>query len=186
MAKDFILAFISKLKICRLSPGPGWTAALRASTLLTGFISAESAVIGRFWGANGFAISMMTTLLVAPVSRTQMYLSDSMVTLVKVMNCWPMPTLGSCKEQTRWNAESPSFVQVLKAGQKLANTRCATASEIQNMQTSRADGSRPGIANQHIAAGEGHLQSLFQSNRCWGCHDVHWGVAATSAFLEPC
>ena len=56
-------------------------------TLLTGFIKADSAVIGRLRGDVGLAMSTMTTLLLAPVSRMQMNLSDSIVTFVKEINC---------------------------------------------------------------------------------------------------
>lgn len=94
--KLFILDFISRLKICRLSPAAPATVAFRAITLLAGFISAESAVIGRFRGVSGAAMSTITTEFVGPVSRMQMYLSLSMVTLVNDMNCGLMPRLGSC------------------------------------------------------------------------------------------
>ena len=73
------------------------TAALRAMTLLTGFMSAESAVIGRFMGGLfGADISTMTTALAAPVSRTQMNFSLSIVRLVKEMLAALMPALVSC------------------------------------------------------------------------------------------
>ena len=51
-----------------------------AKTLLFGFISAESAVIGLLNGCIGMDISIMTTLLAGDVSRTQMNFSDSIVT----------------------------------------------------------------------------------------------------------
>ena len=95
--KDFILDLSSRLKIWRLSPADPATVALRAITLLLGFIRAESAVMGRFSGVNGFAISTITTLFEAPVSLTQMNFSLSMVTLVKEMNCCAMPIFGSCE-----------------------------------------------------------------------------------------
>ena len=98
--KDFIFDFISRLKICRLSPCVPATVAFSAMTLEVGFIKALSAVIGRLVGARGFAMSTITTLLVAPVSRIHMNLSLSIVTFVKDMNCWPMPKLGSCKHAT--------------------------------------------------------------------------------------
>lgn len=85
--KDFILDLASKLKICKLSPATEGTVAFNAMTLLAGFIRADSAVIGRLIGDIGEAMSTMTTLLVAPVSRIQMNLSDSMVTFVNDMNC---------------------------------------------------------------------------------------------------
>lgn len=71
-------------------------APFRARTLLVGFMSAESAVMGRRRGWLGIDISMMTTLFWGEVSRTQMYLSDSIVTCVNVTNCWFMPKLVSC------------------------------------------------------------------------------------------
>ena len=70
--------------------------ALSAMTLATGFISALSAVMGRRSGCPGLAHSTMTTLLAAPVSRTQMNLSLSIVTLVKLMNCGFTPSVASC------------------------------------------------------------------------------------------
>ena len=94
--KLFIFDFISKLKICRLSPAAPATEALSAMTLVAGFINAEFAVIGRFRGVIGAAKSTMTTEFDAPVSRTQIYLSLSIVTLVKEMNCWFIPKFGSC------------------------------------------------------------------------------------------
>ena len=63
------------------------TVAFSAITLLAGFIRADSAVIGLLKGDIGEAMSTMTTLLAAPVSRTHMNLSDSIVTLVKEINC---------------------------------------------------------------------------------------------------
>lgn len=50
------------LHTCRLSPTAPATPALRAMTLLTGFINAESAVMGLFMGVMGEAMSTMTTL----------------------------------------------------------------------------------------------------------------------------
>ena len=67
-----------------------------AKTLLFGFISAESAVIGLLSGCIGWDMSMMTTLLAGDVSLTHMNFSDSIVTCVKVMNCWLTPRLVSC------------------------------------------------------------------------------------------
>ena len=94
-----ILALVSRLKTCRWSAACPGTAALSAMTLLFGFISAESAVIGLLMGCMGCSMSMITTLFVppeaAPISRTQMYFSLSMVRLVKEMYCWLMPRLGS-------------------------------------------------------------------------------------------
>lgn len=59
----------------------------KARILEFGFIRAESAVIGLLRGCIGIFISMITTLFCGAVSRTQIYLSDSIVTLVNVMNC---------------------------------------------------------------------------------------------------
>ena len=98
--KLFILDFISRLKICRLSPVAPATVALRAMTFEAGFINAESAVMGRFRGVSGEAMSTITTEFDGPVSRMQMNLSLSIVTLVKEMNCWLMPRLGSCTYTT--------------------------------------------------------------------------------------
>ncbi len=49
--------------------------------------------MGRRSGCEGMDMSMITTLFCGDVSRTQMNLSDSIVTCVKVMNCWLMPRL---------------------------------------------------------------------------------------------
>lgn len=65
--------------------------------MLLGFIKAESAVIGRRSGCEGMDMSTMTTLFCGDVSRTQMNLSDSIVTCVKVINCWLMPRLVSVR-----------------------------------------------------------------------------------------
>jgi hypothetical protein len=72
---------------------------LSARILVFGFMSAESAVMGRRSGCMGMAMSMMTTLFCGEVSRTQMYFSDSMVTWVKVTNCGAMPRLVSCRHR---------------------------------------------------------------------------------------
>ena len=74
---------------------------LSARILVLGFMSAESAVMGLRRGWLGMAMSMMTTLFCGEVSRTQMYLSDSMLTWVKVMNWGAIPRLVSCKQQRR-------------------------------------------------------------------------------------
>lgn len=68
-----------------------------ARILVLGFIRAESAVIGLLKGCVGILMSIITTLFCGEVSPTQMYLSDSIVTCVKVICCWLIPTLGSCK-----------------------------------------------------------------------------------------
>lgn len=95
--KDLSLDFVSKLKICRLSPAAPATVAFSAMTLLAGFIRALSAVMGRLSGLKGLAISTITTELDGAVSRTQMNFSLSIVTVVKEMNCWAIPRLGSCR-----------------------------------------------------------------------------------------
>lgn len=69
-----------------------------ASILLLGFIKAESAVMGLLNGCMGIFISTITILFCGEVSRTHIYLSDSIVTWVKVMNCGLIPKLRSCKE----------------------------------------------------------------------------------------
>lgn len=51
--------------------------------------------MGRRSGCEGMDMSMITTLFCGDVSRTQMNLSDSIVTCVKVMNCWLIPRLVS-------------------------------------------------------------------------------------------
>jgi len=72
------------------------TAAVSAITLETGFINALSAVIGRFIGCAGDAMSTMITELATPVSRTQMKFSLSIVRLVKEMHCGLIPQEVSC------------------------------------------------------------------------------------------
>jgi hypothetical protein len=84
--KLFIFDFISRLKICKLSPLAPATVAFRAITFEAGFINAESAVMGRLVGERGAAMSTMTTEFAVPDSRIHMNLSLSMVTLVKDMN----------------------------------------------------------------------------------------------------
>lgn len=69
----------------------------KARILVLGFISAESAVIGRLSGCIGIFISIITTLFCGDVSRTHIYLSDSIVTFVKVICCGLIPILGNCK-----------------------------------------------------------------------------------------
>lgn len=91
----FTLAFVSRLKIYRLSPP--YPEAFKAMIFCSGFIMAESAVIGLLRGVDGLAVSIITTWFCAPVSLTQIYFSDSMVQFVKVINCGLTPTLVSCK-----------------------------------------------------------------------------------------
>ncbi len=121
--KLFILDFISRLKICRLSPAAPATVALRAITLLAGFISAESAVIGRLSGLSGAAMSTITTEFVGPVSRMQMYLSLSIVTLVKEMNCGLMPRLGSCARRAARLSRPATKLMPARARPGRANQR---------------------------------------------------------------
>lgn len=68
----------------------------KARILETGFIRAESAVIGLLNGCMGMFMSIITTLFCGDVSRTHINLSDSIVTLVNVMNCGLIPMLGNC------------------------------------------------------------------------------------------
>jgi hypothetical protein len=58
----------------------------KARILEFGFMRAESAVIGRLNGCIGMFISIITTLFCGAVSRTHIYLSDSIVTFVNVIN----------------------------------------------------------------------------------------------------
>lgn len=80
----------------------------KARILEFGFIRAESAVMGLLRGCIGMFISIITTLFCGAVSRTQMYLSDSIVTFVNVMNCWLIPMLGSCKQNKKKNQNKAS------------------------------------------------------------------------------
>ena len=71
---------------------------LAALTLDAGFIIAESADIGLLIGCCGVAISIMTTWLESPIfSRTQIYLSDSIVRVLNPIVAALMPTDVSCK-----------------------------------------------------------------------------------------
>ena len=72
-------------------------------TLLVGFMMAESAEMGLRMGLAVSAMSMMTTWAVSPTrSRTQMYLSDSMVRVENPMLAALMPTFWSWKAEDRW------------------------------------------------------------------------------------
>ena len=82
-----------------------WSLPFRARILEFGFIKAESAVIGLLNGCIGMFISTITTLFWGVVSLTQMYLSDSMVTWVNVINCELTPILGNCKH-TKLNEDA--------------------------------------------------------------------------------
>jgi|TARA_B110000977_G_scaffold6923_1_gene9625 hypothetical protein len=52
-----------------------------------------------FIGVFGLSMSTMTTEFAAPVSRTQMNFSLSIVRLVKEMHCGLTPALVSCTEE---------------------------------------------------------------------------------------
>ena len=157
----------SRLKICKLSPATAGTVALRAITLLTGFIKADSAVIGRLIGVVGEAMSTMTTLLLAPVSRMQMNLSDSMVTFVKEMNCWLTPMLGNCKQERhrlayyvrrrRWQSISAENWQI-----RGAQTNFRPPYDSVNHKQSYI---------LHRLERNTHQQSFSQGNGRCSCHD---------------
>ena len=66
MVCDFILLLSSMLKICSWRPS-----ALSAMTLETGFIIAESAVIGRRVGCVASAMSMITTWFCSPTCEAK-------------------------------------------------------------------------------------------------------------------
>lgn len=60
--------------------------------LAVGFMMAESAVIGRRTSADGWLMSIMTTWFCSPTfSLTQMYLSDSIVSVLKPILAAPIP-----------------------------------------------------------------------------------------------
>jgi len=66
-------------------------------TLLAGFMMAESAEIGRRMGLAVSLRSIMTTCAVSPTfSRTQMNLSDSIVSVLNPMFVALMPRFCSC------------------------------------------------------------------------------------------
>lgn len=111
ISTDFSFCFASRLKICRLSPWPAVLAAFSAMILSTGFMSAESAVMGRFIGLLGLARSTTMTLLEAPTSRTQMLFSDSIVTFVNVTFCELTPASESCKQRDTGVEKSLQFGQ---------------------------------------------------------------------------
>jgi hypothetical protein len=67
----------------------------------------------------------MTTLLAAPVSRTQMNLSLSIVTLVKLMNCGLTPSVDSCE------FEGAAKREALAARQRGFARTCATGAPTQ-------------------------------------------------------
>lgn len=73
-----------------------WCLPLRAMTLLAGFMMAESADMGLLMGLAESFMSMITTCAVSPTfSRTQMNLSDSMVTVLKLTLLALIPTAVS-------------------------------------------------------------------------------------------
>jgi len=86
--------FMRRIKRTSIQP-------FNARILELGFIRAESAVIGLLKGWFGMFISTITTLFCGAVSRTHIYLSDSIVTCVNVMNCGFMPMLGNCNHKSR-------------------------------------------------------------------------------------
>lgn len=93
MVCAFILDFISMLNIWRVR------CALRAITFDVGFMMAESAEIGLRIGAVGVAMSMITTWAASPTfSRTQMNLSDSIVSVLKLMLAALIPTDVNCHQ----------------------------------------------------------------------------------------
>ena len=75
---------------------------LRAITLLAGFMIAESALIGRRIGLFASFISIITTWAVSPTfSRTQMNLSDSIVSVLNDIEFVLMPTFVSWKKKKK-------------------------------------------------------------------------------------
>jgi hypothetical protein len=91
------LVLLSRLKICRLSPGVPAVVALSAMTFLSRHMMAESAVICLRSGVIGDARSTITSVFCAPVSRMVMYLSLSKLTLRKVRKLSATPMLESCR-----------------------------------------------------------------------------------------
>jgi hypothetical protein len=76
----------------------GFEIPFSASKFCVGFIIADSAVIGLLTGFVGFAISIITTEdLFGSVdgSRTQMYFSDSIVKVAKLIELGLIPTAVS-------------------------------------------------------------------------------------------
>ena len=82
----------------------------KANILVLGFISAESAVIGLLKGCIGIFISIITTEFCGEVSRMHIYLSDSMVTLVNVMNCGLIPMLVNCNSTSKHKTISTQLI----------------------------------------------------------------------------
>lgn len=71
-------------------------------TLLAGFMMAESADIGLRIGLELSFISMMITWAVSPTfSRTQMYLSDSIVRVLNPMFAALIPTFWSYEQSKK-------------------------------------------------------------------------------------
>ena len=74
---------------------------MSAMTLLAGFMIAESAEIGRRIGFAVSFMSMITTCAVSPTfSRTQINLSDSIVSVLNPMLVALMPRFCSWTSQT--------------------------------------------------------------------------------------
>lgn len=90
-----------------------------ASTLLAGFMMAESADIGLLIGLVGSFKSIITTWAVSPIfSRTQINLSDSMVRVLKLMLVGLIPTLVNCNRNivlTNWWLNQVKSLEIGKA-----------------------------------------------------------------------
>jgi hypothetical protein len=72
----------------------------KAITLEAGFMMAESAEMGRRMGLVGSCMSMITTCAVsATFSRTQMNLSLSIVSVLKLTLAWLIPMLVNCNHK---------------------------------------------------------------------------------------
>lgn len=100
---------------------------------------AESAVIGRRCGSVGVAMSMMTTCT-CPLtsSRMHMYLSLSMVSDAKLMNCGLIPTLvswTSCEGESREERDrgtarrSGPWMEAGKGAERLQLLSCCSSKE---------------------------------------------------------
>jgi len=112
----------------------------KARILELGFIRAESAVIGLLKGWFGMVISIMTTLFWGEVSRTHIYLSDSIVTCVNVMNCVLMPMLGNCNH--KWDHMTQiTPLNTLLAKQFISNIEqlCFTLSSSENKKQKKIE-----------------------------------------------
>ena len=94
MAWDLSLDLDAKSNSCSVVPF------FNAITLVDGFISAESAEMGRRSGVDGLLVSTSTTCVlvgsVGDASRTHTYLSDSSVVAAKVSAAGLTPEAVSC------------------------------------------------------------------------------------------